>query len=324
MWPPPGGTSGKALILQGRRAGSPNSLSEELRKACLVTADAKSDQMRLLHEPTKKTTRRQRTRRRANDLDGATWLKNSISVWDDIRKTTEESRLGHPAMFPAQLVTRLIESFTTSEQRMILDPFSGVGSTAVAAEALGKIGIGLDISAEYVELAEARPRQLPSGGTPSGERSLHVASAFDLLEYVRPDSVDMVVTSPPYWDILLRDRSADYKETRNYGDSSLDLGRIDDYGEFLGALAQVFERVLTALKPGAYCCVIVMDIRKREKFYPFHSDLARHLTDIGFILDDIIVWDRGHEYNNLRPLGHPSVFRVNKVHEFINVFQKPR
>ena len=46
--------------------------------------------------------------------------------------------------------------------------------------------------------------------------------------------------------------------------------------------------------------------------------------DIGFLFDDLIIWDRKHEYNNLRPLGHPSVFRINRVHEYILIFQKPR
>jgi len=45
---------------------------------------------------------------------------------------------------------------------------------------------------------------------------------------------------------------------------------------------------------------------------------------IGFIYDDIIIWDRRHEYNNMRPLGYPAVFRVNKAHEFILIFQKPK
>ena len=48
------------------------------------------------------------------------------------------------------------------------------------------------------------------------------------------------------------------------------------------------------------------------------------MQDIGFLFDDIIIWDRKQEYNNLRPLGHPSVFRTNKVHEYILIFQKPR
>ncbi len=227
-------------------------------------------------------------------------------------------------MFPNQLVTRLIESFTTQEQRIVLDPFVGVGSTAIAAESLGKVGVGLDISKEFIRIAKQRPRPLITDGVRYGERRLHVASALDLPDYVEPESVDLVVTSPPYWDILLRDRTADYKDTRHYGDSDLDLGRITSYETFLDQISDVFSLVFEAMKPGAYCCVVVMDIRKKAHFYPFHSDLARRLTERGFILDDIIIWMRGHEYNNLRPLGHPSVFRVNKVHEYINIFQKPR
>ena len=283
-----------------------------------------ASQTALFTETDRDEARPRRSKRRANDLDGAAWLRNSISVWDDIRKTSEEASLGHPALFPTQLVTRLIESFTTSEQRLILDPFTGVGSTVIAAEALGKVGVGLDLSPEFIQTARTRPRPMATNGAPVGERQLHVADAMSVLDYVDPGTVDMVVTSPPYWDILLRDRTADYKETRHYGEAERDLGRIPDYEEFLDSLASVFERVFTALKPGAYCCVVVMDLRKKNRFYPFHSDLARKLEGVGFLFDDIIIWLRGHEYNNLRPLGHPSVFRVNKVHEYITIFQKPR
>jgi len=66
----------------------------------------------------------------------------------------------------------------------------------------------------------------------------------------------------------------------------------------------------------------VMDIRKKAKFYPFHMDVVNKMQEIGFELDDIIIWDRQKEYNNMRPLGYPFVFRVNKVHEFILIFRK--
>lgn len=66
-----------------------------------------------------------------------------------------------------------------------------------------------------------------------------------------------------------------------------------------------------------------MDLRKKSNFFPLHMDLALLMQDIGFTLDDIIIWDRRTEYNSLRPLGHPSVFRINRVHEYIMVFQKP-
>ena len=284
-----------------------------------------SSQAPLIEDPGSTNPSPRRSRRRlANNLDGAEWIRNSISVWSDIRKTPEEASLGHPAIFPRQLVTRLIESFTTSDQRVILDPFVGVGSTALAAEALGKIGIGIDISDEFIKLARARPRALDDYKSSGGERHLHVGTAMELHQFVKDESIDLVVTSPPYWDILLRPRTADYKDSRHYGDSDLDLGRVRTYEEFLKELTQVFGKVVTALKPGAYCCVVVMDIRKKATFHPFHSDLAQCLSQIGFLLDDIIIWDRRHEYNNLRPLGHPSVFRINKVHEYIVIFQKPR
>jgi len=145
-----------------------------------------------------------------------------------------------------------------------------------------------------------------------------------MLKYVKEGSVDLVVTSPPYWDILLQRRTADYKAVRHYGEEVADLGKIADYEEFIEALGQIFDVVLRAMRPGAYCCVVVMDIRKQDRFYPFHSDLAARLVRSGFIYDDLIIWDRRHEYNNLRPLGYPHVFRVNKAHEFIVIFRKPR
>ena len=267
--------------------------------------------------------------RKANDLDGRTWLRNSISIWSDISKTPEEIALKHPAMFPTQLVSRLVESFTRSDQTVILDPFCGIGSTVLAAEMVGKIGIGLDISADYISMATRRPALSRGlfdeyGDTANGERRFIEADARELLRHVDPGSVDLVVTSPPYWDILLQNRTADYKEVRNYGNSNKDLGRISDYREFLESLGTVFDNVLTALKPGSYCCVVVMDLRKGPSFFPLHADLAVKMQEIGYLFDDLIIWDRKREYNNLRPLGHPSVFRINKVHEYILILQKPR
>lgn len=268
---------------------------------------------------------RAKGRRRANQLDGSAWTRHSISVWGDIRKHPEEQSLKHPAMFPVELASRLICCFTNEGDGVILDPFAGSGSTLLAAEALGKTGIGFDVSEEYVTTAMARAAvPFPAeDGTPAGQRMIYSADSTRLLDYVEPGSVDFVVTSPPYWDILLQRRTADCKDIRHYGNSAADLGKIGDYNAFLAALSGVFEKVYLALKSGMYCCAVVMDIRKKDQFYPLHADLASCMQEIGFIFDDIIIWDRGHEYNNLRPLGYPYVFRINKVHEYILIFKKP-
>ncbi|MBI3912202.1 MAG: site-specific DNA-methyltransferase [Armatimonadetes bacterium] len=276
-------------------------------------------------EPTPGGSRRPPAHR-ANDLDGATWTRYSVSVWSDLRKTPEELALKHPALFPQALAARLIECFTTAEQQVVLDPFAGVGSTLLAARALGKRGIGLELNPDFVAVARRRLASAPLGlaldGDPPGTAEIHAADARRLAEHMPSDSVDLVVTSPPYWDILNQKRTADYKAIRNYGDLPEDLGNIADYQQFLGALGELFGGVLRVLRPGGYCCVVVMDLRKRDRFYPFHSDLAARLEEIGFLYDDLIIWDRRHEYNSFRPLGYPAVFRVNKAHEFVLVMRK--
>jgi DNA modification methylase len=262
--------------------------------------------------------------RRCNDLCGDEWLRNSLSIWSDIRKTPEEAALRHPAMFPAILCERLIMTLLrrTGKQR-VLDPFMGSGSTLVAARGLGKVGIGFEISPEFVAMASRRLEAPTLFRAAAPEYEIHQADARRILEFVKPCSVDLCITSPPYWDILNQRRTADGKEIRNYGNLSDDLGAVSDYQEFLQQLAQVFRAVFAALRSRAYCVVVVMDLRKKATFYPYHSDLASHLSSAGFLLDDIIIWDRRQEYNNLRPLGYPHVFRVNKVHEFILLFRKP-
>jgi DNA modification methylase len=255
--------------------------------------------------------------RRGNSLDGRTWTRYSISVWSDIRKSKEELALKHPALFPAHLVERLIECFLPPEGNVVLDPFCGLGSTVVAAHSLGRVGIGLDINPEYIEVARHR-----LGPCSDGCRVV-CADAGAVSDHVEPETVDLVITSPPYWDVLTRRRSADRKAVRNYGDDGKDLGRVPDYQQFLAALGAVFGEVKRALRPRAYCIVVVMDLRKGKVFHPLHSDLAAVMQEAGYLWDDIIVWDRRHEYNNFRPLGYPSVFRVNKAHEYLLIFQKP-
>lgn len=259
------------------------------------------------------------TKRRANELDGRDWLRYSISVWSDLRKTPEELALGHPALFPQALVERLLACFTTQADQVVLDPFAGAGSTLLAACAAGKRAVGLELNPDYVALAR---RRLSTAGYPSSTFTLHQADARRLLDHVTPAGVDFCVTSPPYWDILRQRRTADGKAVRHYGDGDGDLGSIADYGPFLDELAQVFQALHAALRPGAYCVVVVMDLRKKNRFFPLHADLATRMQEIGFIYDDLILWDRRQEYNNLRPLGYPYKFRINKVHEFLLIFQK--
>jgi len=257
-----------------------------------------------------------------NDLDGKTWERYSISIWDII-KSKEETKLKHPAMFPVELCKRLIEIYTKKGD-VVLDPFMGSGSAIVAARDLERKGIGFDINPDFIELARKRISQQKLIRLGVEDPSIYCEDAKNLLKYVAPNSVDLVITSPPYWNIHTRKRTADYKEPRPYSSLERDLGNISDFNKFMDELKSIFKNVHVVLKSGKRCIIVVMDIRQGSQFIPFHMNIVDMMTEIGFILEDIIIWDRRKEYSNLRPLGYPYVFIVNKVHEYILIFRKNR
>jgi len=254
-------------------------------------------------------------------LDGKTWLQYSISIWSDIRKSQDENGLAHPAIFPTMLPERLI-SIYTHEDDIVFDPFAGAGSTLIAAKNLKRVGVGIELSDKFIKMYNQRNDNTHLFDEEKYNPTLIQGDARQLSNWIDSESVQLTVSSPPYWDILNQKRTADYKNNKNYGESHSDLGNIKSYTSFLRALQIVFSQVYTVTKEDGFCCVVLMDLRKKDKFYPFHVDTIDFMTDIGFILDDIIIWDRRQEYNNLRPLGYPYVFRINKVHEFILVFKK--
>ncbi len=63
--------------------------------------------------------------------------------------------MGHPAPFPVELPERLIHLYTYGGD-VVLDPFLGSGSTAVAAVRTGRHYVGYDTDANYVALARDR------------------------------------------------------------------------------------------------------------------------------------------------------------------------
>lgn len=80
-------------------------------------------------------------------------LAPKANAFGDVWKIPQEANNPHPAPFPVELAQRCISS-TTAE--IILDPYMGSGSTAIAAEALGRDWIGIDISKDYCKLAKER------------------------------------------------------------------------------------------------------------------------------------------------------------------------
>ncbi len=81
------------------------------------------------------------------------FIDATIDLWD--LPSESATQVGHPAPFPVELPRRLIELYTYRGD-LVLDPFMGSGSTAVAAVRTERYYVGFDTDPEYVALAERR------------------------------------------------------------------------------------------------------------------------------------------------------------------------
>ena len=81
------------------------------------------------------------------------FMEATTDVWD-IRPASA-TRVGHPAPFPVELPQRLIDLYTYRGD-LVLDPFMGAGTTAVAAVRTGRHYVGFDTDADYIDLAQQR------------------------------------------------------------------------------------------------------------------------------------------------------------------------
>jgi DNA modification methylase len=83
-------------------------------------------------------------------------------IWTDIKG---ESTRKHPAPFPLELTSRLIQMFSFVGDT-VLDPFTGTGTTNVSAALAGRSSIGIDIDPAYLEMAHQRlSKQAPASAT---------------------------------------------------------------------------------------------------------------------------------------------------------------
>jgi len=98
----------------------------------------------------RKPTDEQRRLSMIEKKDYATWFRQ---IWDLTGASTRQ----HPAPFPYELAYRLVRMFSFHGDT-VLDPFSGTGTTMVAALKTGRNSIGVEIDAEYCRIAAHRLR----------------------------------------------------------------------------------------------------------------------------------------------------------------------
>jgi len=98
-------------------------------------------------------TKTERAEGRIDTIGKDEFIQQTKSIWSFA--TESAKRVNHPAPFPVELPKRCIEMFTFAGD-VVLDPFLGSGTTAVAAKMTGRKYVGCDLSEEYCAIAEER------------------------------------------------------------------------------------------------------------------------------------------------------------------------
>jgi len=91
--------------------------------------------------------------KRENSITRDEFLEYTKSVWQF--NTESAKKVGHPAPFPVELPRRVIQMYTFTGD-VVLDPFLGAGTTAIAARECGRMYVGYEVNGEYCNLAQKR------------------------------------------------------------------------------------------------------------------------------------------------------------------------
>ncbi len=285
--------------------------------------------------------------KRLNDLTGKEWVRLTKSVWyensEDLPRNIDEAmnsgillsespprdelKKMHPATFSEKDVAKLVRFFT-KEGEIVLDPFMGTGSAGIAALQNHRRFLGIELYRDWFSIAKQRIEKIAEKDLfLSGYYRLFLGDSLEIMNNsLDEESVDFIVTSPPYWNILKKvDRKAKSERVSqnlktDYGLSEEDIGNVESYGEFLSKLGNYLSAMFRVLKTSRYIAVIVSDFRHRKKYYLFHADVANLLEEAGFTLQGLITLVQDNK--RLYAYGYPTTFVPNISNQFILVARK--
>ena len=267
-----------------------------------------------------------------NCLASETWFERQWPIWEFARgeifdEFERYSRKVHPAIFHRALARRIIETFS-HEGETVLDVFCGVGTTLMAALECRRNAIGIELNRRYVQLARRRLAYMREGRNQKTlNAAIFQADSRSISGLLSINSIDLIVTSPPYWDMLKQRQSKRNIESRkhlknNYSTDSRDVSNSRTLESFIKNITEIFTQVHRVLKPGGRLVIVTGDYRRRGTFIPLHSIYTNKLSSIGFSLNNMIIWDRSNEYD-IDLYSYPNRFiTANGSMEYILDFSK--
>ncbi|MFA7141846.1 MAG: DNA methyltransferase [Candidatus Paceibacterota bacterium] len=207
-----------------------------------------------------------------------------------------------------EVVRNLILRYS-NEGDILLDPMIGGGTTAIEAKILNRNIICSDIN----NIALERTRKCLDFDVKNNSWQKILKRDARKFDKAEDESVDFILTHPPYVDIIR------YSE----GEIKEDLSNIHDIEEFSIEIEKVAKELYRVLKKNKYCAILIGDTRRRKMYQPLAYKVMDRFLKVGFELKEDII----KQQFNCKATG----FWVNRskehnflliMHEHIFVFQK--
>lgn len=261
-----------------------------------------------------------------NSFPGNRWLYFTRSVL----KTDYEKSIGyklrepHGANKPPQLMKEFIEFFTKKKE-LVLDPFSGVGGTLLAASLCNRKAIGIEINQEWVSVYKKvceteNLRQHP----------VYVGDCIEIMEKLKrrwTRKFHFILTDPPYGPSLdktmCNGKYPNHNRVSRYEKFSIfenDFGNSQSLDEYFERMSRFLRSAYNVLQDNRYLVLMARNCYNKGQYVMVAARLAEIAKKEGLTLKGEVIW-----YQNgtrLRPYGYPFVFVPNIIHHNILVFRK--
>ena len=251
------------------------------------------------------------------------WKEWTMTVWN-IANISDSI---HPAVFPVEIPRRLLKMFSFWGE-IVLDPFSGTGTTGVAAVENGRKYIGFETNPVYYSRSIERLKECSSPNSKqeaSEDFKIYNDSCLNMKD-IPDNSVGAIITSPPYWN------------KADYGKYEGNIGGFEYYDDFLVNMEEVIKQCYRVLMPGRKLCIVTANVNQNTREFglvtiPIASDLTKIAQNVGFSLINQIIWNKngtGGKWgssNSQSPIfgsyTYPPNLLFKNVNEYIIIVQKP-
>lgn len=263
-----------------------------------------------------------------NDLNLKKWKKYQDILTDSLWLIDERDKSGahkgdYHGNFIPQIPNQLMRRFTKKGD-VVLDTFSGSGTTLIECKRLGRNGIGIELLPKIVKMSKQRIGQesvfdtkvftdiLVGDSTKKGIRQ----KVDGILRNHRKKNVQLIIMHPPYHDII------------KFSSRSDDLSNAKSVQDFLKLFGDVASNFLDLLEKKHYLAIIIGDKYTDSQWVPLgFMTMQEVLNKDGLILKSILVKNM---VNNRAKRNQEHLWRYRALsggfyifkHEYILLFQK--